>query len=61
MNELDDQQLAHEYEKKIKGLFKEKKIKPKTNYKTKSKKTKSKNPFFGGKKSHKNRTRKHRK
>lgn len=56
-----DKQLAHEYEKKIKKLFKE----DKTNTKRKKKKTPSKKEknslkFFGGKRSHKKRTRKHR-
>uniref|UniRef100_A0A6C0HBD9 Uncharacterized protein n=1 Tax=viral metagenome TaxID=1070528 RepID=A0A6C0HBD9_9ZZZZ len=58
MGEINEKQLASEYEKKIKDLFKERK----RNSKSKSKKTKSKEyNIIGGKKSHKNRTRKHRK
>jgi hypothetical protein len=56
MSEINEKQLASEYEKKIKDLFKERK----RNTKSKSKKTKSRE-YIGGKKSHKNRTRKHRK
>lgn len=56
INEINEKQLASEYEKKIKDLFKERK----RNTKSKSKKTKSRK-YIGGKKSHKNRTRKHRK
>jgi hypothetical protein len=56
INEINEKQLASEYEKKIKDLFKERKRKSKS----KSKTTKS-IQHIGGKKSHKNRTRKHRK
>ena len=56
-----DKQLAHEYEKKIKNLFKEYKTNTKRNKKkTPSKKEKKSPNFFGGKRSHKKRTRKHR-
>ena len=55
INEINEKQLASEYEKKIKDLFKERKRKTKS----KSKKTMSRE-HTGGKKSHKNRTRKHR-
>ena len=58
-----DKQLADEYEKKIKRLFQDK-TQSKTQSKRKKKKTpykKQKSPnFFGGKRSHKKRTRKHR-
>jgi len=55
-----DKVLADKYEKKISRLFQDKTRSKRKKKKTPSRKQKSPN-FFGGKQSHKKRTRKHRK
>jgi len=55
-----DKQLADEYEKKIKRLFQDKTQSKRKKKKTPYKKEKKSPNFFGGKRSHKKRTRKHR-